>query len=161
MRLPFLLLISLATSALAAPLLGTKGSVAEGGLCRAYGCALRERAVTFPETMGLISHAYTLRGGTLVVGRTHDMAIISASLTIPAAAWNTPLVQDFTRTFAGVAVEPSVVRACVKRALGGASPAGTPLISGRVQGRAFDVFCSPENGGKVTLSVEDLTFEPR
>lgn len=156
--LPTLLALSTAG---AAPLLSSKASVAEGNFCKTYHCTLRERREVAPETMGLIYHAYAVRGGTLGVGRTHDRAIISGTLTLPPGAWNTPVVTDFLRSFAGVSVEPALLRGCVRRAMSTGSSVPTPLLKGNLTSVAFSVECQAVPGGQVSLSVLDENFEPR
>lgn len=148
MRPPALLALLLLSLACAAPLIGTGASVAEGGFCRAHGCALVAREVIAPDLLDKVSHTYRLqRGGSLLVLRDHERHIERATLQgVPLTG---PVARDFTRAFAGVAFEPAAVRACVTRA----TAAGYVLASGRVSGTPYRVSCYTY-AGRVQLLIE-------
>ncbi len=133
----------------------SKASVAEGNFCKTYQCQLLQRSVVMPETMHTLSYEYRVKGGMLTVGRLSTMEIFSGSLTIPAAQWNTPLVRDFFRNFAGVTPEPSTLRACVRKALNSGSEVPTMLASGTVAGIGYQAECQAQKGGLVSLTVMD------
>ncbi|MEF2280376.1 hypothetical protein V3W47_18945 [Deinococcus sp. YIM 134068] len=152
-RAPLALLLTL-SAASAAPLLGSRGSVAEGGFCQTYGCDLIRREVIAPDLLDNVSYDYRLRGGGgVVVVRNHERRVESALLYGTPFTGN--LARDFTRTFAGVAFEPSSVRRCMSRA----SDAGELLASGAVLNRAYQVVCY-RIGGRSLLAVEMKTDSP-
>lgn len=155
-----LVLLTLAP-ALAAPLLTSKASVAEGNFCKTYSCVLTDRRVNLPETLGLLAYTYSISGGVLSVSRESNMSIIGASLDLPAAQWSKPLVANFLRSFVGLTVEPSALRRCIRLATDTGSSVPTPLVSGKQGAMSFAVECRAERGRHVSLVVIDQSFEPR
>ncbi|GGB83218.1 hypothetical protein [Deinococcus soli (ex Cha et al. 2016)] len=160
-RLRLLPLLLIGSSALAAPLLTTTASVAEGNFCKTYACALVDRQEVAPETMGLLYYHYQIKGGALSVGRTHDKAIISGTLTIPAAQWNTAVVQDFFRNFTGMNLGGEALRRCVRLAIYTGNSVPTSLMKGRAGQMNVEVTCLAVKGGQVALTVGDANFQPR
>ncbi|WP_022803211.1 hypothetical protein [Deinococcus ficus] len=149
------LIATLTASAAAAPLIQSKASVAEGNFCKTYQCQLLQRSVVAPETMHTLSYEYRVTGGTLTVGRLSTMEIFTGALTIPAGQWNTPMVRDFFRNFAGVTPEPSSVRACVRNALNSGLEGTAMLARGTVAGIGYQAECQAQRGGRVRLTVRD------
>ena len=158
--LPLMALIIFST-ALASPLLTTRSSVAEGSFCKTYGCVLTDRRVDFPETLATLSYTYNVTGGVLDIGRESNMSIFRASLSIPAASWGKPLVDDFLRNFLGLTVDPNSLRRCVRLAAYTGSSVPTPLISGTSGSMSFSVGCAAERSGRIALTVFDQSFQPR
>lgn len=149
------LLLALTSTALAAPLLQTKSSVAEGNFCKTYGCSLVRRTVVMPETMHTFSYEYAVQGHTLMVGRLYTKDIYFGALYLPASQWNSPVVRDFFSNLAGLTPEPSTLRACVKAVLSSGSNRPTPISSGKVGGIGFIAECRAERGGQVSFTVMD------
>ncbi|GGR17442.1 hypothetical protein GCM10008957_32680 [Deinococcus ruber] len=149
------------STAAATPLLSSKTSVVQGNFCTTYACTLRDRRTILPETLGLLSYTYAIHGGTLIVGRESNMAIISASLDLPPSSWNQSVVRDFLRNFIGLQIEPNTLRRCVRLAMYTGSSVPTPLISGTQGTLSFSADCQAQASGNVLLTVQDQSFQPR
>ena len=161
MRLLTSLVLMILAPAMAAPLLTTKSSVAEGNFCKTYKCVLTDRSVVLPETMATLSYVYKVTGGVLAIGRESNMSIYSASLYVPPTSWSKPIVGDFFRNFIGLSADQNSLRRCVRLAAYTGSSVPTPLINGTKSGMSFAVECRAEQGGLVSLTVLDQSFQPR
>jgi hypothetical protein len=151
----------------AAPLVGTRASVAEGRFCQTYGCALVERSVNLPETLNLIGYRYAVIGGELVVGRVGGTDIYAASLTLPLAMIGSKLVRDFAVSMQGEAFDSAALKRCLALAQVGQLPRSFghltirtgPIYPNDVLG--VTTTCERLPGNRVRLSIDDAGFEPR
>lgn len=135
--LPLAVLLAL-SAASAAPLLGSRASVAGGSFCTAHGCTLTGREEIAPDLLGYVSYTYRLHGGAeLVVLRDVDKTVLKASLFASSSVLTGNLGRDFSRSFVGQSFEPSAVARCTSRA----TDAGVNMWFGKVGNAPYTLAC--------------------